>query len=637
VIVRHYVIATAGHIDHGKSALVKALTGTDPDRLPEEKSRGITIDIGFAELTLKANDGSTIHAGMVDVPGHEDFVANMIAGVGAIDLALFTVAADDGWMPQTEEHLQILTYLGVQRAVVAITKPDLGRPNETASQARAQLRGTPFEQSPIIPVSAHTGAGLEELRKALAVELSRCSPSRDAGKARLFVDRAFSLSGIGTVVTGTLTGGALRKNDHVLAEPGAFAGRIRSLHNHGNTIEEARPGMRTAINVPEFSIGRSPRSIARGAALTTQAFPVSRTLDVLLEKSARMQEGARAGRALRNGLVVSLHCGTARVATKIHLLENTELRPGASAIAQLRLISPILAFRGDRFVIRDAAERDTLAGGVVLDPRGNRKSFRSEEQATLLRTRAPAFDDVAMLITTELARYGPSAPAELLRRSHFSSAQVAVALEELRASGQVIIVGEIVADTNHWITLTSRATTLVDEAHRSHPEKSGIELERLRAGLNQPDAIFEALIADLTRGDFVRKGILIARRSHQAALSDDAEDLANKILRALATKPFDPPTVKQIAPDRKAQETLNFLIQQRRVIEIAPDIVLLRTSFEKMKSVIYQAISENGPATVSELRQTLESSRRVIVPLLEKLDRDGFTRRKGDRRVLTSN
>jgi selenocysteine-specific elongation factor len=637
VTVRHYVLATAGHIDHGKSALVKALTGTDPDRLPEEKSRGITIDLGFAELPLTAADGGTIHAGIVDVPGHEGFVRNMIAGVGSIDLALFAVAADDGWMPQTEEHLQILNYLGVQRAAVAITKSDLGRPDEIASQARAQLRGTPFEQSPIIPVSAHTGDGLEKLRQALGAELSRCSPPHEAAKARLFVDRAFSLSGIGTVVTGTLIGGVLRKNDNVIAEPGTLGGRIRSLHNHGSAIEEARPGMRTAINVPEFSIGSPPRSIARGAALTTQAFPVSRTLDVLLERSARVQEGARAGRPLRNGLVVSMHHGTARVAAKIHFLENTELRLGESAIAQLRLISPILAFRADRFVIRDAAERDTLAGGVVLDPKGNRKSFRSEEQAALLRARAPAFDDVAMLIKTELARYGPGAPAELLRRSHFSSAQVAIALEELRASGQVIVSGEIAADKSHWISLTSRITELIDEVHRSHPGKSGIELERLRAALNQPDVIFEALIADLTRGDFARKGILIARRSHKAALPDDAQDLANKILGALATKPFDPPTVGQIAPDGKARETLNFLIRQRRVVEIAPDVVLLQTSFDKMKSVIGQAISENGPATVSELRQRLESSRRVIVPFLEKLDRDGFTRRQGDRRVLASN
>jgi selenocysteine-specific elongation factor len=631
------VLATAGHIDHGKSALVKALTGTDPDRLPEEKSRGITIDLGFAELSLTTADGSTIHAGVVDVPGHEGFVRNMIAGVGSIDLALLVVAADDGWMPQTEEHFQILTYLGVQRAVVAITKADLKNQAEAVAEVHTQLRGTPFDHSPIIPVSARTGDGLEELRKALGSELSRCSPPRDAGKARLFVDRAFSLSGIGTVVTGTLTGGVLRKSDNVIAEPGALRGRIRSLHNHGSAIEEASPGMRTAINVPEFSIGSSPRNIARGAVLTNQAFPVSRILDVLLERSVRLQKAAPAGRPLRNGLVVSLHHGTTRIAAKIHLLENRELRPGESATAQLRLLSPILAFRGDRFVIRDASERDTVAGGVVLDLKGNPKSFRSEEHTTVLRTRSEAFDDVAVLIKTELARYGPCPAAEVLRRSRFSSAQLAVALEELRASGQVTIVDEIVADTSHWNSLTSRAIELIDEAHRSHPEKSGIELERLRAALNRPDAIFEALIADLTRGDFAQKGSHIARRSHKAALSGEAEDLANKILKTLATKPFDPPTVKQIALDQKARETLNFLIRQKQVVEIAPDVVLLQTSFEKMKSVICQAISENGPATVSEIRQRLGSSRRVIVPVLEKLDRDGFTRRKGDRRVLASN
>ncbi len=434
-----------------------------------------------------------------------------------------------------------------------------------------------------------------------------------------------------------LSGALCEKAIPRFAEPGALRGHIRSLHNHGNAIAEARPGTRTAINVPEFSVGSSARSIARGAIVTNQKFPVSRTLDVLLERSGRVPEGAAAGRPICNGLLVALHHGTARVSAKLHFLENTGLQSGESAIAQLRLVSPILAFRGDRFVIRDAAERNTLAGGVVLDPKGNRRNFRSAEQRVLLRTRAAGFGDVALLLKTELARYGPSVSAKLLVRSHFSSEQISAALEELRADGQVVVIDDIAVEAVQWKSLTSRATDLIDEAHRSHPEKTGIELERLRTVLKRPAAIFDALVKDLTRDGFIQTGRFIARRSHRAALSGDAEELANNILKALATKPFDPPPAKQIAPDRKTRETLNFLIRQRRVVEVAPDVVLLQASFEKMKSVISQAITENGPATVSELRRRMESSRRVVVPVLEKLDRDGFTRRNGDRRVLASN
>ena len=253
---RHFIIATAGHVDHGKSALVKALTGTDPDRLPEEKKRQITIDLGFAALDVTAPNGDKIHAGIVDVPGHEDFVRNMIAGVGSIDLALFVVAADDGWMPQSEEHLQILTYLGVQRAVVALTKSDLGRIDVVTNLIRERLLGTTFADSPIIPTSIRTGTGIEKLVNTLANQLGSTEPQRDICKPRLFIDRVFTLRGTGTVVTGTLTGGSLHRGQQIVVYPTNVETRIRSIQSHGQELQVAQPGMRTAINLLDLSVDK---------------------------------------------------------------------------------------------------------------------------------------------------------------------------------------------------------------------------------------------------------------------------------------------------------------------------------------------------------------------------------------------
>ena len=298
VTTRHFIIATAGHVDHGKSALVKTLTGTDPDRLPEEKKRQITIDLGFAELNLTAPNGDRIHAGIVDVPGHEDFVRNMIAGVGSVDLALFIVATDDGWMPQSEEHLQILNYLGVKRAVIALTKSDLGRIDFVTDQIRRQLHDTLFADAPIVPTSVRTGAGIEKLTNMLATELARMEPHRDIRKPRLFVDRVFTLRGIGTIVTGTLTGGSLRRGQQIVVYPANLETRIRSIQSHGQELEGAQPGMRTAVNLQDVSVDQ----IKRGDVITIRDLgaPGSR-LVVILERSARLPREDRAARLLKNG------------------------------------------------------------------------------------------------------------------------------------------------------------------------------------------------------------------------------------------------------------------------------------------------------------------------------------------------
>ena len=630
VSTRHFTIATAGHVDHGKSALVKALTGTDPDRLPEEKKRHITIDLGFAELNLTAPNGEKIHAGVVDVPGHEDFVRNMIAGVGSIDLALFVVAADDGWMPQTEEHLQILTYLGVKRAVIALAKSDLGRTDIVAEEIRNQLRKTFFARSPIVPTSVRTGEGIENLKSTLASEFATVQTQRDFGKPRLFVDRAFMLRGIGTVVTGTLTGGSFHRGQDVIVQPQNLQARVRSIQSHGIEIECAQPGMRTALNLPDLAIDQ----IRRGDVITrTDLSETSSTLTAQVEKSPRLRPKESAARPLKNGSSVYLHHGTSRVAVKVALLEKGELEPGQKTISHLKLASPIFAFAGDRFVIRDASERHTIAGGIVLDPDG--ANFRGAPQLKLLSIPATAPGDVDVCVRSEIALRGSMPRKTLLNKSHFSAGEISEALMRLQRDNEIVLDEEIAADGEFWQKLRSQAIASIDDAHKQNPERTGLDLNELRTSLrDQPEDVLEALIAELCAAGFVRKGSAIARTTHLPVLPAELQPVERKIHEALSQKPFDPPPRREIEMDRDAEHVLRFLIESGGVIEVNSDAVLLREDFDRMKSQITEFISKNGPATVSELRQALGSSRRIMVPLLERLDRDGVTRRVGDKRML---
>jgi selenocysteine-specific elongation factor len=630
VTTKHFILATAGHVDHGKSALVKALTGTDPDRLPEEKKRQITIDLGFAELNLTGPDEERFHVGIVDVPGHEDFVRNMIAGVGSIDLALLVVAADDGWMPQTEEHLQILAYLGVERAVVALTKSDLGGIEPVTRRVRDCLCDSPFANAQIIPTSVRNSEGIETLKSALAGEFATMHPPRDHGKPRLFIDRVFTLRGIGTVVTGTLTGGQLHREQKIVVQPGNLQTRIRSIQSHGRELEVAEPGMRTAINLPDVNV----EQLCRGNVVTIADFATANSKPIaLLEKSPRLSREDPGARPLKSGSSVYLHHGTSRIAAKITLRKNGILEPGKKEIAQLRLGSPIFAFVGDRFVIRDPSEQRTLAGGMVLDPNG--AQFRDEAKRKLLMSRATAPDDVHIWLRSEvgLRRFVPI--QGLLNESHFSNSEIADALLSLKRNEKVVVHGKIAANASTWKALRDRAIRLIDDALSKNPERAGYDFSELRAALRDKSTdVFEALVADLRSHNFIRKESTITRRSHRPALPAKLQPVAAKVHEALCKKPFDPPPRRELEWDLEAQRVLRFLIESGEVVEISSDVVLLCENFKRMKNAVANFISKNGPATVSELRQELESSRRIMVPFLERLDREGMTRRVGDRREL---
>lgn len=628
----HFIVATAGHVDHGKSSLVKALTGTDPDRLPEEKARGITIDLGFAHLEIAASTpgAPSFQLGIIDVPGHEDFVKNMVAGVGSIDLALFVVAADDGWMPQTEEHLQILDYLGVNRAVVALTKIDLIQDDQRVIAAiHDKLRDTPFSDAPIVPTSVVTERGLDHLKVAIAQVLDGMPSPRDIGKPRLPVDRIFTLRGIGTVVTGTLTGGTLRRGQSVAIQPSGKIARIRNIQSHNHDVEFGVPGTRTALNLTDIDASDDVR---RGDVVTLAEFGGAiDVFDIALEVSQR------ANRPLRDGAQVYVHHGSANTRAKVVFSPRKELGPGEHALAQIRFDANVFGFAGDRFVLRDSAGQSTLAGGVVLDPDAGRTFFRSEARLSFLRRRAESPSEVTLFVASQIARDRAIRRPHLLLKSNFSSKDISDSVSRLAAEGDLVLAGDFAIDVEGWQMVYRRAADAIDASHRAHPEQAGLSVSDLRTSLEADlpfSDLFESVVNDLCRSEFVKVGNTIRRVTHQRALPPSLLAAAAKLRTTLDAKPFDPPSLKQLAPDSVSQKALRFLIETGEAVEINSEVVLASDSLKRMTNLISQYIRNNGAATVSQLRQELGCSRRVIVPLLERLDRGGVTLRNGDTRTL---
>jgi selenocysteine-specific elongation factor len=629
--LKRFILATAGHVDHGKSALVYALTGTDPDRLPEEKLRGITIELGFARLELRMPD-ALLSVGIVDVPGHEDFVKNMIAGFGSIDLALLVVAADDGWMPQTEEHLQILIYLGVQRIVVALTKIDLVESADVAEQkVRAQLHDTPFGDAAIVRTSITTESGIEELKAQLAREFGALVPQRDIGKPRLAVDRAFILRGIGTIVTGTLVSGTLRRGQAVIVQPAKIPARIRSIQSHNYEVEEIGPGARTALSLPDVSVAREKNSsgVWRGDVITLSEFgEASMVADVMVSRSSRLPPKTR---SIKHGAAVRVHHGSANFGACVFFQSSEELRAGETAIAQIRFEAPAFLFAGDRFVIRDASEQNTLAGGVVLDPDASVRNFRSAARREFLAKRAQAPYDAGVFTATEIARDRAVKRKALLAKSLFGVDEIAHSIK----SANVIERGDLVVDAKWWNEVLRQAEAIIDVEHQAHPNHAGIALSELRQAfahqLPLPE-IFDALVSELCRTGFVRTGEGIARATHRPTLPLQLQSAAQKIRDVLAAA--KPPSCAEFAPDATSQEALRFLRDRGELVELSPEVVLATEEFVKMRDTIVAFLHENDSGTASELRQLLGTSRRVIIPFLERLDREGVTRRVGDKRLL---
>lgn len=641
---KNFIIGTAGHIDHGKSTLVQTLTGTNPDRLPEEQERGVTIELGFAHFSLPIpkTQSDTFEIGVVDVPGHADFVNNMVAGVGSIDLAIFIVAADDSWMPQSEEHLQILTYLGIKKFIVALTKADLVDDLEFVTEILADdLQGTALEGAPIVPVSAPTGLGMDALKEAIANTLAETEDPRDFEQPRLAVDRAFSPKGVGTVVTGTLTGGKLSVGTQLTAYPSGLRTHVRSIQNHSASLEQAVPGMRTALNLPDLPLSaKGKKGVSRGHLLVGGS-PGEATLeiDVEITRAHRPIPGQKGTqRPLKSNHRIFVHHGSGRTQARVLFPEDIVLSPGDTSIAQLRFDHPIHTLAGERLVIRELSGEATLAGAIVLDPHPMRRQFRSEQRQSFLHARAEAPNDLQVLLRTHLERDHFVPTLELTQSLPFSDAEMKTALKKLTKANEIVARGDKhFAHAPYWKELVKKASKVVQDYHASHPDHVGMSTDLLKKNLGTATAVpglYDALLIQLGEKNFKVAENIICHNSHSLELPPELEAPAAEILKTLDEAGLAPPlpTELQTTPDHVA--AYRFLSRTRQIIPLDPKVTLGARAFQDTIDQVRDFIEKKGQATASELRQHLGTSRKVIMPLLERLDRDKITRRDGDFRTL---
>ena len=643
---RHYIAATAGHIDHGKSALVQALTGVDPDRLPEEKRRGITIELGFAHVDLPvAGSDLALQVGIVDVPGHEDFVKNMVAGVGAVDLAILVVAANEGWMPQTEEHLQIVEYLGARARIIALTKsdllPDLG---PRIDEVRRRAAGTGFADCPIVPVSPVRNTGLEELRREMTARLAPLPPVAAAGTPRLAVDRTFTMAGAGTVVTGTLSGGGLRRGQEVEVWPGGERARIRAVESFNRSADHVGPATRVALNLSTARSARGGgRAIRRGDVVShPQAVAAGTRFDARLIRSARTP-GGRPSPLLRDGARVRLHHGTANVAATVRLepdCAKAGLPAGAAALARIQLEEQRPFLTGDHLVLRDWSQRHTLAGGVILDP-APRRPLRSAAQLTLLHALAKAPYQFDAVLRARAAADGAVDLNALGRLLPASEQEVHRAAGDLAQAGALRLVGTTAADARWFARHVDAAAKAIATELQRHPERTGVPITTIRAALAAGGAgsaagVLEAVLAALQRRGYQRTGSALRPPGHAAALPAGLERAVAAMRAALAANPLAPPSRGQLAASREGRTVLEYLVSAGEVVALSSDVVLATVVYRQARAAVIAFLRRHRSGTTSVLRTAVGTNRRVIVPLLEQLDRDGVTLRVGNERRLAT-
>lgn len=633
--MHHLILGTAGHIDHGKSSLVKCLTGSDPDRLPEEKARGVTIELGFAHLSLTHED-EAYELGIVDVPGHADFVNNMVAGVGALDIALFIIAADDGWMPQSEEHLHILTYLGISNIIIALTKADLCEDVPfSVEMLRDELQDTSIAEAPIIPVSAITGEGIDQLKDTITQNLQNCQPQQDVLKPRLAIDRIFSPKGTGTVVTGTLTGGSIRIGDSLIAQPIGIPAKVRYIQSHSQALERALPGMRTALNLPDLPIDAPGKPGAkRGLTLTAQSCGApTDTLDIHLQRLARPIPGIKP-RALKHMETVMIHHGSARCRARVILHDRNHLNPGEDCLAQLRLENPLFLLTGERIVLRDGSQQSTLAGGTVLDALPARQGFRTESRETFLHARAAQPNDPAVYIRTSLVKDKILKAQQVLSNHPFHPDTIRETSEKLIAEGSVIRHNDLLIHSKWWKSLQDEAEKSIRGWHKQHPDLPSMPLDNLQKEIASPEEVLGFLITTLSTKGYQASGQGIAHPNHRLTLPDEIEKIAQSIVTQLDHTGLNPPNKSDIITTPAQDQAMKFLIRSGQVVELDPKIVITSAALDAAIQKVKTFISSNGQATASELRQHLDSTRKIVMPLLEHLDALGVTLRNENYRTL---
>ena len=618
-----YVIGTAGHVDHGKSTLVEKLTGIDPDRLREEKERGMTIDLGFAWLRLPNGNEVSI----IDVPGHERFVSNMLAGVGGIDLALLVVAADESVMPQTREHLAILDLLQVRRGLVAITKRDLVDEEWlelVAAEVEDVLEGTTLEGSPVLAVSGTTGEGLPDLVSSIQALLEDTEPRKDLGRPRLSVDRSFTISGFGTVVTGTLIDGRLDTGQQVELVPSGRTTRIRGLQSHKQKLEQVAPGTRVAANLA----GVAHEVVGRGEVLTTPGWlRPSTALDVHLKVISD------APRPIRHNMYATVHIGSSETVAKVRLLEKEAARPGESTWAQLKLDHPQAVVRGDYFVVR--SNHTTLGGGNVVDPyaRRHRRSYR------------PVLDRLAVMekgtdreiLIKSIEASEPAEFQDLANRANLEAAAVRSELKKMADESLAVVLGRknigpgvIIFTAAGWSALADRTDAFLEGYHRQFPLRKGAPREELRSRLGMSQPVFGHVLPRLELdGVLVEEGPAVRHAAHTRQLTGEQQEEADRYLALLRSSPYTPPTDSPVDA-----EVLSLLADRGEVVKVSESVVFDAAAYREMIEQIKVRIGKQGEITVADVRDMFGASRKYALALLDYLDQQRITRRVGDARVL---
>lgn len=643
------VIGTAGHVDHGKSALVLALTGIDPDRLREEKERGLTIDLGFAWLTLPSGEP----VGVVDVPGHRDFIENMLAGVGSIDATLFVVAADESVMPQSREHLAILDLLEIETGIVVITKTDLVESEEwlelVVEDVAETLEGTVLEDAPIVLTSARTGRGLDELMEVMERILANPQRYPDRGRPRLSIDRVFSVSGFGTVVTGTLIDGALETGQEVRVQPQGLKARIRGLQTHKEKIERAVPGSRVAVNLS----GIDTDQIARGDVLVTGDWLEGTTLvDVRMRYLPDIlwpDLGQFAQRPLRHNTQLKFYTGAAEVMGRVRLLGERVLLPEQVGWVQLELQEPIAMVRGDHYIVRLPSPATTVGGGIVVDPHPRRK-HRRFRSAVVDRLETLAEGSPADVLLQTLERDGVVAVKDLLEVGGLEE-RAPGALHDLLDEGRALVLDAegpeqieltdllrsghaLVVSRTWWSSLVDQIRDTLSSYHETFPLRPGMPREALRSRLDLAPRIFDAVVAQAEHENvLVDEGASVRLSSHAVELTPQQQKQVSALLDRFRGDPYAPPSVKE-AVEMVGEDVYRVLIARDDLVQVSPDVVFLPETYQTMVSRIRARIERGGSVTLAEVRDMFDSSRKYAQAILEHLDEKGVTKRLGDKRVL---
>ena len=627
------VIGTAGHVDHGKSTLIAALTGTHPDRLKEEQEREMTIELGFGWLTLP--DGEEV--GIVDVPGHRDFIENMLAGIAGIDAALLVIAADEGVMPQTKEHLAILDLLQIPAGLVALTKTDLAPDPEwlalVEADIRAALADTVMDGAPIVRVSAKTKNGMDELLSTLTQILKEKPARLDLGRPRLPIDRVFSMPGFGTIVTGTLSDGHLALGDEVSVLPSGHKGRVRGLQTHKKKEERAVPGSRTAVNISGIAV----EQITRGEVVTQPGqYQPTRRVD------ARIRLLKDISQPLKHATEVKVFIGATETMAALRLLGTETLKPGEEGWIQLELRDPVVAVRGDRYILRRPSPGETLGGGVIVDhqPKGRHKRFDQKVLKSLASLAAGSPADILL----EAALALNAAPAkEVVSRSRLEAEPAAQALQEILENGRLLQLEEgnltitsdlLVIAAPHWNALEDKAVQMVQAYHKNYPLRRGIPREELKSRLKLQARVLNALVKKLAAENvIVEVGSALAVSGHEIRFDSTQQAKVQGLMRRFANNPYSPPSVKECQAE-VGEEVVNALVELGQLKQLTSDVIFRTEDYEQMLAKVRSFISEQGQMTVADARDLFNSSRKYMLALMEHLDATGVTIRDGDFRRL---